>query len=177
MVITGSNGSGKSTLIKLIGGLIRPSGGRIEFSDGDRVLEDAEELLPYMGLVSPEVVFYQQLTARENLSLLAQMRDVSLGVEQISAALQVAGLDPGDNRQVGAYSTGMKQRLKFALLQAIDPAVWLVDEGLSNLDEDGRRQVLSLMKDALSRCRLIVLASNEGEDQIYASQTISLPQR
>ena len=175
LVITGANGTGKTTLIKMIACLIKPSAGRIELSVSSKRLEDAEQMLPYMGLASPEIIFYSQLSARENIGLLAQMRDVRLSAEKIRQALAAAGLDAQNDRQLKTYSTGMKQRLKFALLQAIDPPLWLIDEGLSNLDEEGRARILSLIEEAILRQRLLVLATNEQADAAYATQTIPLP--
>jgi heme exporter protein A len=174
LVITGANGTGKTTLIKIIACLIKPSSGHIVISAGQTLLEDAEQVLPYIGLASPEIVFYTQLTAAENISLLAQMRDVALSAEAIGQSLAAVGLDAENNRQIKTYSTGMKQRLKFALLKAVDPPLWLIDEGLSNLDNDGRVQILSLIEEALFRQRLLVLATNEQADVVYASQTIAL---
>jgi len=176
LAITGANGTGKTTLIKMIACLIKPSAGRIEIRAGQTRLEDAEQVLPYIGLASPEITFYSQLTATENIHLLAQMRDVALSTEMIGQSLAAVGLDAQNSRQIKIYSTGMKQRLKFALLQAIDPPLWLIDEGLSNLDKQGRTLILSLIEKAILRQRLLVLATNEQADAVYASQTIALPQ-
>lgn len=176
LVITGGNGTGKTTLIKIIARLIRPSAGHIEMTIGGTRLKDSEESLPYIGLVSPEIILYDQLTATENISMLAQMRDIAPGTEEIERSLNAVGLGADNNRHVKTYSTGMRQRLKFALLKAINPPVWLIDEGLSNLDNDGRGLVLSLIENALSQNRLIVLATNEQAEVKYASKTIALPQ-
>lgn len=174
LTITGSNGSGKTTLLKIIARLIRPTAGRIEMAVGGSVLRDAEECIPYIGLVSPEIVFYDQLTGSENIELLAGARGLVLNPGQSEEALAAIGLEKKGWQKVKTYSTGMKQRLKFALLAAIDPSVWLIDEGLSNLDGAGREQILALIAKALERRRLLVLATNEQAEVAYASQTIPL---
>lgn len=176
LVITGGNGTGKTTLVKMIGRLIRPTSGVIEMEDGDTRLKDSEQFLPYIGLVSPEVILYDQLTAKENIELLTQTRDIHRTDGEIADCLESMGLSGQSTQRVRTFSTGMKQRLKFALLAAADPPVWLIDEGLSNLDGSGRALVLSLIESAIAERRVVVLATNEQAEVAYASQTIDLSQ-
>ena len=174
LLITGANGSGKTTLIKMIARLLRPTSGIIEIIADNKHLAEVEQSLPFFGLVSPDIVLYEQLTAMENIVFLAAARGILLSPEQISQALNEVGLELSGDQKVKTYSTGMKQRLKFALILSIDPPVWLVDEGLSNLDNTGRESILMLLKQALERQRLLILATNEQAEIMYATQTIAL---
>jgi len=174
LVITGDNGSGKTTLLKIIARLLRPSTGYVQLSAGSVILKDTEQSLPYLGMVSPEIVMYDHLTGLENIVLLSQARGLVLTRDKMLQALISMGLEPHSGQYVKTYSTGMKQRLKFALLSAIDPPVWLIDEGLSNLDSQGRDLALALLEQSLARAHLLVLTTNEQAEAAYATQTISL---
>ncbi|MDR2736726.1 MAG: ABC transporter ATP-binding protein [Gracilibacteraceae bacterium] len=174
LVVTGRNGSGKSTLVKILARLLRPSSGSVTFIDGGKACRDWEQCLRYIGFVSPEIMFYENLSGRENLEFMARARSMRLQSVRVEEVLTEVGLGSGGSQFVKTYSTGMKQRLKFAALLALEPAVWFVDEGLSNLDADGRSLVLGLVKRALTQGRLLVMATNDLMEAEYATQTIAL---
>lgn len=171
IAVTGSNGSGKSTLLKLIAGIARPTSGIIRFICQERVLEN-EQRLQLLGLISPELVFYNTLTGVENLLFFAKGRGVICTSQQAKAAIAKVGLQT-DNF-LGTYSTGMKQRLKLALIQMISPALWLMDEPSSNLDEAGKALVEACIKDALRSGATVIIATNESWEAKYASDKIFL---
>ena len=72
------------------------------------------------------------------------------------------------------YSTGMRQRLKLAVIEAINPPVWLLDEPSSNLDVSGRSIVKELIAGAVRRKAVVILATNEVEEALYGTSTIRL---
>lgn len=174
LIITGHNGSGKSTLIKIFARLLQPTSGAITFSADGQTCRDWEEIQPYIGFVSPEIMFYENLSGRENVEFVARVRGFRLRPAQIEGALANIGLGAKGKQQVKTYSTGMKQRLKFAALAALDPPIWFIDEGLSNLDADGRGMVLTSVEQALGRGCVIIMATNEHVEVEYATQTIAL---
>ncbi|MCL1872824.1 MAG: ABC transporter ATP-binding protein [Clostridiales bacterium] len=175
LVVTGRNGSGKSTLLKIIARLLKPSSGRVEIRADKTLLRHFEQSLPYIGLISPELAFYDQLTGGENIGLLARARGLEPVREDISRALRAVNLENFSNKYLATYSTGMIQRLRFALLSLIDPPIWLIDEGLSNLDSDGQAMVLALIEARLKQGHLIAMATNGQSEVAYASQIIALP--
>ena len=171
--IVGANGSGKSTLLKIIAGFIRPSSGRVEIT-ADGSLLDAEQRITMMGLVSPEMTFYHPLSAYENIRffLTAQARELSPAI--IREHLDNVGLKSQAAKPVAFFSTGMKQRLKFALLLALDPPLLLLDEPASNLDTNGKQMVAAFISAALAAKKTIIIASNESWETEYGTQTIIL---
>ena len=77
--VTGCNGSGKSTFLKLAGHLLLPTKGKVTVSVGDGVLKQAE-LREHLAMVTPELRFYDRLTARENMDFFLGLRGISLAV-------------------------------------------------------------------------------------------------
>lgn len=171
--ITGANGSGKSTLLKMIAGLLRGTTGAIEVFGGQRLL-DAEERLASLGLVSPEIMFYGEMTGWENLLFFTRARGIKHSMEEIKGYCQFVGLRAQQEQLVNTYSTGMRQRLKFALLLALKPRLWLLDEPSSNLDADGKALVGKMIENALSDGVTVFIATNESWEVAYANYNIQL---
>lgn len=157
--LLGPNGSGKSTMLKIVAQLLLPDSGRIEaFLEGKPM--DSEAYRQFLGLVAPDLMLYQGLQARENIAFLAGMRK-DLDAASIQSSLDAVGLGAASHQLVETFSTGMKQRLKFAVLLAAEAKVWILDEPTSNLDEEGKALVHSLVDQALGRGCTVIWATNE----------------
>lgn len=173
LAITGKNGSGKSTLLKIIAGIIRPTlGATGVFLVNQRLARD--EYYRHISMISPESQMYGYLTARENLKILTEAGGVHLDESSVIASLEKVGLALYANSIVHTFSTGMKQRLKLALLLALDRQLWLVDEPSANLDTDGRLVVAALIRSGLARNKTIVFATNEATEVAYATKKLTL---
>ena len=174
LAVTGPNGSGKSTLLKIIAGLVRPSAGTVQLlTNGNQKIGQSDRAR-FIGLISPEIVFYSSLTAYENIRLLTRAAGMNVSPEDIKACLQTLGLLDRFHDLVANYSTGMHQRLKFALLLALQPPLWLLDEPSSNLDAAGKQLIADLIQQALASQTAIIMATNEAEEANYAQKKISL---
>ena len=192
MVVTGPNGSGKSTLIKIAARLIRPASGRVVWRAGGREL-GMDAAKGVVGLVSPELPLYDELTAIENLLYFARVRGRSghglvrwrglAGAEDVAAGggarararaiLEQVGLEGRGDDLVGTYSSGMKQRLKYAFALMHSPALLLLDEPTANLDEAGTEIVRRIIAEARgSAC--VVVATNEPEEVTWGDAVIRL---
>lgn len=192
MVVTGPNGSGKSTLIKIAARLIRPASGRVVWRAGGREL-GMDAAKGVVGLVSPELTLYDELTAIENLLFFARVRGWSghglvrwrglAGAEDVVAGggarararaiLEQVGLEGRGDDLVGTYSSGMKQRLKYAFALMHSPALLLLDEPTANLDEAGTEIVRRIIAEARgSAC--VVVATNEPEEVTWGDAVIRL---
>jgi heme exporter protein A len=158
MLITGTNGSGKSTLLRCLAGLLAPQKGSIECCLEGRTLDSAQRRLA-VGYLAPDLEFYPQLSALENLSFFCRLRGVDPAVGK--DLLQRLGLPPG--RVAGALSSGMKQRLRWAWALLHRPALLLLDEPLCNLDEAGRKDVLRLLTEHLDHGLAIVASPDPLE--------------
>ncbi|SDF54573.1 ABC transporter ATP-binding protein [Sporolituus thermophilus] len=173
LAITGKNGSGKSTLLKIIAGIMRPTTGAVQITAGGQVLGKGERL-QHIGMVSPEIILYNNLTGCENIKFLAGARGAACGEAQARRLCGMVGLASHGDKLVGTYSTGMKQRLKFALLLAVNPGLWLLDEPSSNLDSDGKALVDELIHTALAQEKTLIVATNEAMEVRHAEAAISL---
>ena len=172
--IAGANGSGKSTLLRLAARLMLPSAGTVEtFLDGAPVTgADYRRLL---AMATPEMELYTRLTVRENLIFLLSARGGSCGDADLQELLARVGL-PAEvlPRMVGQLSTGMRQRVRLAVVLGTDAEVWLLDEPGLALDEQGRALLLSEARAAAKRGRLILWATNEPEERKAADACFDL---
>jgi len=170
--ISGPNGSGKSTLVKIIAGLIAPTSGKIihKNSDGEII---PEKLHNHIGFVSPYLVLYEEFSAWENLKIFAKIRGVPFNKEKVLYYLSQFLLDNRKDDLVKTYSSGMKQRLKFAFALLHSPDVLIFDEPTSNLDEEGKKVVYKIILEE-GKNRIVIVASNEMKDLELCQEVLFL---
>lgn len=171
-VITGKNGSGKSTLIKILAGVLTETSGKIEYSVDEKKF-DRENFYQIVGLVSPYLVLYDEFTAFENLSLFSKIRGLKICDEEINEILIHVGLYERRNDLVRTYSSGMKQRMKYASAILHNPLVLLLDEPTSNLDAEGKNFVDDLVFN-FRKDGIVIVATNETQDFKYGEKIINL---
>ena len=170
--ISGPNGSGKSTLVKIIANIISPSSGKLTHNLNDTEIKP-EKLHNHIGLVSPYLVLYDEFTAYENLNYFSEIRGISFNREKVDDLLNKFLLFNRKDDLVKTYSSGMKQRLKFIFALMHSPQLIILDEPTSNLDDEGKEVVYTLIKDEGSR-NIVVIASNEERDLLLCSDLIKL---
>lgn len=172
IAITGRNGSGKTTLLMTLLASHHPSSGTIEYaSDGKKL--DGSDVRRLTSLVSPYLSLYDQLTAEENLRFFSTVAGLAVTGKQINQLLCRVGLEGRGDDLVGAYSSGMKQRLKYAAAILKEPAYLFLDEPSSNLDAAGKKIVAELVEEYRTRS-IIVIATNEHEEYGLARSVCSL---
>jgi heme exporter protein A len=168
LAVVGPNGSGKSTFVKMLAGLIRPDSGTIQYRAGD-VTYKAEQWHQHLSMVSPELALYEELSGYENLEFAGEVLGLTRRRADLDLLLDEIGLHGRGSDLVAAYSSGMKQRLKFALAFLKEPQILLLDEPTVTLDDDGVARVWS----ALSRRRLaLIIATNDSNEAARAQRRI-----
>lgn len=172
VAVTGVNGSGKSTLFKIVAGLVRPSGGALALAI-DGVTVPAAERRRHLGFASPELTFYDEFTAAENLGFAGEAMGLDDARGRAQAALERVGLDARAGDRVAALSSGMKQRLRIAFALLSRPALLLLDEPGSHLDEAGRAVVTRVI-DEQRRSGLVLIATNDEREWRLAERRIEL---
>jgi len=172
LIIAGPNGSGKSTLTRVICGFLRPTKGKVTLEIGNEKFARLD-LRPHIGLVSPDLVLYDELTAVENLSFFAGVSGLKFPVKELEKRLEIVGLGRRGHDPVGSYSSGMKQRLKYCLALLRNPELLLLDEPTSNLDEAGKKLVYEIIK---SHKGILVIATNEKSELDYGNKIVRLGQ-
>lgn len=114
-----------------------------------------------LGYVSPDMALYAELSGAENLQFFGRLRGISLGREELVALLERVGLRGRGRDYVGNYSSGMRQRLKYAFALLHRPPLLLLDEPTANLDAQGVEMVESVVAEQRDR-GLTVIATNEA---------------
>ena len=158
--IIGRNGSGKTVLLKLICGLLRPTSGKITYNG--ETLGDRIKILPNTGVILNRPEFFEELSAYQNLELLAKLKKI-ISKEEICEVIQKVGLE-NDNKPVSKYSLGMKQRLGIAQAIMEHPDHLILDEFSNGLDEEGIKMIHSILRSEAQKGKLIVITSHHQED-------------
>jgi len=144
--LVGANGAGKSTLIKILLGLLPPTSGRATVLGLDPT-RDAAAVRMRVGYMPEHDSLPPDVAAAEFVTHMARISGLprTAARERASEALRHVGLYEERYRQIGGYSTGMKQRVKLAQALVHDPDLLLLDEPTNGLDPAGRDAMLSLV--------------------------------
>jgi len=172
LVVTGPNGSGKSTLLALIAGLLAPDEGEIRVEIEGRRMEPASSRR-HIGLVSPDLTLYEELTALENLEFLARVRSLAWSRLEGEALLERVGLQGRGRDLVGTYSSGMRVRLKYCCALQSRPSLLLLDEPTAMLDAGGAGMVEELVGEQKQR-GVLVLATNDPRETRHGDLFLDL---
>ena len=170
--VVGPNGRGKTTLIKILASLVRPGSGTVRISRGPEDLSgDAKRRA--VGWAGMDLAFYEDFTAIENLRFFRRAAGAAEDPGLVEARLAEVGLTHAAGKRVGAYSTGMKQRLRMAFARLFEPAILLLDEPMAGLDEEGRAAVARIIASS-RQAGAVVLASNDARDFEAPEQVVEL---
>jgi heme exporter protein A len=167
MAVVGPNGSGKTTLLMTLLGGYRPTRGSVRFFEDGAVL-DAERVRAESSLVAPYLNLYENLSAEENLVFFATVSGLRVTGKRIDGLLDRVGLKRRGLDLVAAYSSGMKQRLKYAVALLREPSFLFLDEPTSNLDENGKEIVSDIIGEYRGN-RIVVIATSEEEERNLAT--------
>lgn len=140
--LLGPNGAGKTTTLNMLAGLLKPTGGSI------KVYEYTGDIREMIGYLPQYPSFFEWMTGKEFLIFAGEIAGMTKKSSQQRAdeLMKMVGLLDGENRKIGQYSGGMKQRLGIAQALIHKPKLVILDEPVSALDPFGRREVLELLK-------------------------------
>jgi heme exporter protein A len=154
LAVTGPNGAGKTSLLRLVAGLILPTGGSIELEGGSEdelTLADQAHYLGHRDAMKPA------LSVLENLSF---WRDFLGGDGDTAQCLAAVGLDHAAHLPAAYLSAGQRRRLSIARLLTARRPIWLLDEPTSALDAAGQALFVGVINDHLARGGLVVAATH-----------------
>lgn len=164
----GPNGAGKTTVMKMMTNLVKPTAGEIELF-GERLTDTSYRLLGRMGTIIETPVFYDKLTARENLDLHCEYMGYH-NKKSIDEALELVNLRGIDGKAVKEFSLGMKQRLGIARAIVTKPELLILDEPINGLDPLGIKELRDLFKTLSKQYGITILISSHilGEIELIA---------
>jgi ABC-2 type transport system ATP-binding protein len=164
----GPNGSGKTTTIKMLAGLLEPSGGKVLFQGRD-TQDDPNALKSRLGYVPEEPQLYPFLSGREYLELVGRLRELpSAALEKkIPALLELLGIAGAADQSISSYSKGMKQKILISAALLHDPDVLILDEPDSGLD----------VTTTLVLRKLVQQLSSQGKAILYSSHILELVEK
>jgi heme exporter protein A len=162
LALLGPNGSGKTTLLRILGALARPTDGTVHIG-GWELPREADRVRAQLGLVGHQPLLYDTLTAEENLLFFARLYDLPPGErrERIEAVLRRVGLWRRARDVVRTYSRGMQQRLAIARAVLHDPAILLLDEPYTGLDQDAAALLDNLLREVAAAGRTVVMTTHD----------------
>lgn len=143
----GPNGAGKTTAIRMLVGLSKPTGGKMEIM-GTPVVFGKSTTNEKIGYLPELPSMYHWMSGYEYLEFIANIFKFSNGKKErkIAEVLKIVDLTNAKNKRISAYSGGMKQRLGIAQTLINDPEVIIMDEPVSALDPIGRKEVLEVIE-------------------------------
>jgi ABC-2 type transport system ATP-binding protein len=171
--LLGPNGAGKSTLMKLMTGQLKPSKGEIRVL-GQPIWQNPS-LFFDIGFCPEQDAFYDRMTGLEWVAALMRLHglDEPAAVAAARAALEAVDLGEAAKKKIGAYSKGMRQRVKLAQAIAHDPRLLILDEPLAGLDPIARRRTIRMIRD-WSRSGKSIIVSSHILHEIEAMTSIIL---
>lgn len=173
LIITGKNGSGKSTLIKILANLIHSSHGDISIHLNKNKIPK-ENTFRNIGLLSPYLNLYDELTGFENLDFFYKLKSNStFDPEKINFVLQKVGLYNKRNELLRNYSSGMKQRLKLAFAVMNKPEILLMDEPRTNLDKAGIELIYEVASEQKEK-GILIIATNDEHDKELSDNILNI---
>ncbi len=161
--LLGSNGAGKTTIIKILSTLLPPDSGRAEVCGFD-VTRQPDKVRNAISLTGQFAAVDDILTGRENLMLIARLRDVPDPGRVVNSLLERFALKEAADRRAGTYSGGMTRRLDIAMSLVGAPSVIFLDEPTTGLDPEGRMEVWNTIRALASGGTTILLTTQYLEE-------------
>ena len=179
-ILLGPSGCGKTTLLSCLGGILKPTAGRIEFGDIDVTALDANELSDYrrntVGIVFQAFNLVPSLSAIENV--MVPLRAAKVGRQEArdraAELLERVGLGHRLEHRPGDMSGGQQQRVAVARAIALDPPLLIADEPTAHLDYIQVEGVLRLIRELADGPRVVVVATHDTRMLPLADRVVEL---
>ncbi|MCI8792663.1 MAG: ABC transporter ATP-binding protein [Eubacterium sp.] len=179
VAIIGPSGSGKSTLLHILGGVDRPSGGKV-FMNGQDVYKQNEEQLAIfrrrqVGLIYQFYNLIPILNVTENMTLPIQMDGRKVDQEHLDELLDILGLRGREKNLPNQLSGGQQQRVSIGRALMTSPAVVLADEPTGNLDSQNSREIVDLLKTSNKKYnQTLIVITHDEQIALQADRIIAI---
>ena len=179
LAIIGASGSGKSTLLHLIGGVDRPTSGKV-YIDGEDIYEMSDESLAIfrrrqVGLIYQFYNLLPVLTAEENITLPCDLDGQKIDKERVKAIIKMLGLEGREDHLPNQMSGGQQQRVAIGRAIINNPAIILADELTGNLDKKTSDEIIELLMIANKKDgQTIIISTHDLEIAKQADRVITI---
>ena len=171
-ILKGKNGSGKTTLLKALLNIIEPSFGSIYWK-GKLLKKNLYDFYNHVTYIADTTSSLRKLTIKDNINIWKKFFISRINDAQIETALKTLKLDNYLNKKVGELSFGETKKLEFLRLIIENKNVWILDEPLSNLDEDSIELIKQTFADHSAKEGSIIFSSHQNPG-IYVTEEIQL---
>ena len=171
-ILKGKNGSGKTTLLKTILNLLEPSFGSIYWK-GKLLKKNLYDFYNHVTYIGDTTSSLKKLTIKDNVNIWRKFFLSNINNDQIETALKTLKLDNYLNKKVGTLSFGETKKLEFLRLIIESKKVWILDEPLSNLDENSIELLKQTFEDHTAKQGSIIFSSHQNPG-IYVTEEINL---
>lgn len=168
--ILGSNGAGKTTFLKLLCGLLEPNEGEVLIL-GKNTWYERDKVLKNIGVIIETPVFYEHLTAFENIAIHLEYMGVQSNINEI---LKTVGLFGIDKKPVSKFSIGMKQKLTIARAISHSPKILILDEPINGLDPVVIDDIRGLFKELKKQGVTIIFSSHILNEVFKTAENIAI---
>lgn len=161
----GPNGAGKTTSLRIIIGLLKPDSGGVKILGKDP-FSNGKQLKRQLGIVTQDVVMYEDLTVEENLWFLANIYEIpkTVATKRINYLISQMGLEDKRNAQAKTLSGGLRRRLNLILGLIHDPTIVLCDEPTPGLDPQSRVAVWEFIQKLPEQGKTVILTTHFMEE-------------
>ncbi len=170
--LLGPNGAGKSTLLHMISGLSKPSEGKVTLL-GEAV-RDNPQLYRRMGFMTEHETVYGFYTGRQFVGFAARLYGLKAVAKAVDRAIEAVALTDVQNRPLGTYSRGMRQRMRLAATLVHNPQVLILDEPLTGTDPRQRIEFQDLVRRLAGQGHTILISSHILEEVESLAERILL---
>ena len=179
LAIVGTSGSGKSTLLHMLGGLDRPTSGKVYVENKDIFSLKDEALTIFrrrkIGFVFQSFNLVPTLNVYENIVFPIQLDGNDVDDKFVSEVIGILGLADMQNRLPNQLSGGQQQRVAIARALAAKPAIVLADEPTGNLDSKNSREVIALFKEIIAKYNTaLVMVTHDGSIAAEADRVLTM---
>ena len=171
-ILKGKNGSGKTTLLKAILNIIDPSFGSIYWK-GKLLKRNLYDFYNHVTYIPDTTSSLKKLTVKDNINIWKRFFISDTSHKQIETALKTLQLDNYLNKKVGTLSFGETKKLEFLRLIIENKKVWILDEPLSNLDDDSIELMKRTFEDHCAKEGSIIFSSHQNPG-IYVTEELQL---
>jgi len=171
--LLGSNGAGKTTIIQILSTLLKVDSGTVMINGFD-VVRQADEVRQSISLTGQFAAVDDMLTGRENLELIAKLREDANPKQTANDLLKRFNLEDAASRAASTYSGGMKRRLDIGMSLIGAPAVIFLDEPTTGLDPEGRIEVWKTIKELANGGTTILLTTQYLDEAEQLASKIAI---